>query len=229
MVLKKKVEVCCADISSVAAAEKAGAPRIELCAALPLGGVTPSVGAMAMARRIFSGKIHVLVRIRDGNFVYNSDEKEAMYLDLPAVAAAGCDGVVVGALNADGSIDREFAAKMAETAHKLHLSITFHRAFDVCNDRKSTLDTLISLGYDRVLTSGGADDALTGAEELAALNRQADGRIIILPGGGVTANNAAEIIDTVGTTEIHGSCRLKGGLSSDTNVITDIMHIINHE
>lgn len=226
---KKIVEVCCADAASVAAAEKAGAARIELCAALPLGGVTPSVGAIAMARRIFSGRINVLIRPREGNFVYNESEKRAIILDISAAADAGCDGVVVGALTSEGYIDGDFAARMAEAAHDLHLSLTFHRAFDECRDRDGALSTLAGLGYDRILTSGGAEDALSGVQELARLNRLADGRIIILPGGGVTPGNAAAIIDTVGTNEIHGSCRNISGGSSDANVILTIMQNINHE
>lgn len=229
MVLKKIVEVCCADAVSVAAAEKADASRIELCTALPLGGVTPSPGAMTIARETFSGKINVLIRPREGNFVYNEPEKRAILLDISSAAVAGCDGVVVGALTPEGYIDSDFATRMAEAAHNQHLSLTFHRAFDECRDREGALEILAGLGYDRILTSGGAEDALTGVSELARLNHQADGRIIILPGGGVTPENAAEIINTVGTTEIHGSCRVKGGISSDANVISTIMQIINHE
>lgn len=227
--LKRIVEVCCGDAASVAAAEKAGASRIELCSVLPLGGVTPSPGVVTVAREVFGGKIHVLIRPREGDFVYNDTEKEAMLRDIAYMAAAGCDGVVVGALQADGSVDAEFAAELAQEAHRNRLSVTFHRAFDECNDRSEALETLAGLGYDRILTSGGAESALAGAEELARLIRQADGRLIILPGAGVTPSNAAEIIRLTGATEIHGSCRAEGGSSSDANVISTIMQIIDHE
>lgn len=229
MVLTKIVEVCCADAASVVAAQKAGAPRIELCSALPLGGVTPSPGIISIAREIFKGRIHVLLRPRDGDFIYNEHEKEAMLRDISHIAAAGCDGIVVGALLADGSIDRDFAALIAEQAKCNNLSLTFHRAFDVCRDRSEALEAFVALGYDRILTSGGADNALLGAVELARLNKQAAGRITILPGGGVTPENAVEIIRMTGATEIHGSCRAGYGLSSDANVISTIMHIINNE
>lgn len=229
MVLTKTVEVCCADTMSVMAAEKAGAPRIELCSALPLGGVTPSSGIVSVARSLFSGRIHVLIRPREGDFVYSDSEKEAMLRDIAHMAEAGCEGVVAGALNADGSVDYDFAARIAREARRNKLSLTFHRAFDVCSDRSEALETLVSLGYDRILTSGGADNALDGADELARLNRQAAGRIIILPGGGVTTRNAGDIIKATGATEIHGSCRAGGSDSSDANVISTIMHIINYE
>lgn len=226
--MEKILEVCCADLKSVIAAAEASAGRIELCAVLASGGVTPSRGMIATARAIYGGTINVLIRVREGNFVFSSYEKAAMLEDITTVAAGRCDGVVTGALTSDGDIDLDFAKAAAELAKKKGLSITFHRAFDHCRDRRVALEQLIALGYDRVLTSAGAADVEAGKDDLKALCEQAAGRIIILPGGGVNLNNAADIISYCGTTEIHGSCRA-GGESSDPEVIRHIIKSINHQ
>ncbi len=225
----KLLEVCCGDADSVAASAIAGAERIELCSALAVGGVTPSAGLMSAARKIFKGRIHVLIRPREGDFVYTQAEKDVMIDDIGLACKCGCDGVVVGALLPDGRIDCGFAALAASTARRHGLSVTFHRAFDQCTDKAEALDALIGMGYDRVLTSGGAESAEEGVDMLASLVAQSSGRIIILPGGGVTAANAARICNATGATEIHGSCRLGGGRSSDASIITLIMQNINHE
>ena len=204
--MEKVLEVCCADIASVRAAALANAPRIELCSVLAVGGVTPSTGTLAIAREIYSGAINVLIRHREGDFIYNDTEKEVMLADIEAVAGKA-DGVVVGALDADGNIDLDFASQAVSKAKSLGLSITFHRAFDDCKDQSEALEQLIALGYDRILTSGGADNVCDGLDSLTALVRQADGRIIILPGGGVNTSNAAMVTERSGATEIHGSGR----------------------
>lgn len=224
--MTKVLEVCCADIASVEAAALAKAPRIELCSVLAVGGVTPSAGTLAIAREIYGGTINVLIRHREGNFIYTEIEKKVMLRDIEAVAGKA-DGVVVGALDADGNIDLDFASQAVAKAKALGLSITFHRAFDDCKDQSKALEELIALGYDRILTSGGADNVCKGLDSLAALVRQAAGRIIILPGGGVNASNASMIVDRTSASEIHGSCR-KDSDSSDKNVITSIMQSINH-
>lgn len=224
--MEKVLEVCCADIASVRAAALANAPRIELCSVLGVGGVTPSAGTLAIAREIYSGAINVLIRHREGDFIYNDTEKEVMLADIEAVAGKA-DGVVVGALDADGNIDLDFASRAVSLAKDLGLSITFHRAFDDCKDQSEALGQLIALGYDRILTSGGADNVCDGLDSLAALVRQADGRIIILPGGGVNASNAAMVTERSRATEIHGSCR-KDSQSSDPAIITSIIKSINH-
>ena len=216
--MEKVLEVCCADIASVRAAALANAPRIELCSVLAVGGVTPSTGTLAIAREIYSGAINVLIRHREGDFIYNDTEKEVMLADIEAVAGKA-DAVVVGEL--------DFASQAVSKAKSLGLSITFHRAFDDCKDQSEALEQLIALGYDRILTSGGADNVCDGLDSLTALVRQADGRIIILPGGGVNTSNAAMVTERSGATEIHGSCR-KDSPSSDPAIITSIIKSINH-
>ncbi len=227
MQVEKILEVCCADIASVCAAATAGASRIELCAVLGEGGVTPSAGMMLVARKVFKNTINVLIRVREGDFVYSDEEKAAMLLDIDTVASTGCNGAVVGALTSEGDIDIEFASKAVARAHSHGLSITFHRAFDHCKNRVEALEQLISLGYDRVLTSAGADNVVEGIDGLKQLVELASGRIIILPGGGVNADNAATVIETTSATEIHGSCRA-GSSSSDSDIIRTIINRINH-
>ena len=220
---KTLLEVCCADVESVRAAARAGAPRIELCSALTSGGVTPSLSLLKAARREFGGTIHVLVRCRDGNFVYSDAEKRLMLDDI-AVCSGYADGIVAGALRADMSLDEEFARDVRTATQGMPL--TFNRAFDRCADRTAALETLCALGYDRILTSGGADSAQAGASEIGRLRELAGGRITLLAGAGVNARNAREILELTGCSEIHGSCRRQGSESSSVDEIQKVMTAI---
>lgn len=198
------VEVCCGDIDSVAAAVAAGAPRVELCSALSEGGLTPSVGLTEAA--VASGvAVNVLIRPRGGDFLYSPAEIAVMERDVAAAVAAGAHGVVIGALLADGSIDLTSCRRLIKAA--AGASVTFHRAFDVCADPMQALEEIIALGCDRILTSGQAPTALEGAPMLRRLNDAARGRIAIMAGSGVSANNAARIVSLSGVGEIHASAR----------------------
>lgn len=199
------LEVCVADITSIQAAAAGGAARIELCSALGEGGVTPSRGLMREARKLFGGKMHVLIRPRGGDFVYTPEEVRCMIDDIHCARECGADGVVVGALRHDGSIDMDTCRRLTDAA--AGMSVTFHRAFDLCREPDHTLECVIALGCDRVLTSGQAPSAMEGAATIARLNRQAAGRIILLPGSGVTPENAAHIIADTGCAELHASAR----------------------
>lgn len=225
--MKRLLEVCCGDLPSVLAAAEAGAERIELCSALSSDGVTPSVGLIRLARRLFPNRIHLLVRANDGEFCYTDREKEQMLYDVAAAASFGVEGVVVGSLDSCGLVDEEFVTGVMDIARREGLSVTFHRAFDRIADRSEALETLISLGVDRVLTSGGAPSAAVGVDSLRSLVSQADGRIVILAGGGVNQYNAQSIIDRTGCTEIHGSCREKGVSHSSVNEIKAIINAIS--
>lgn len=225
--MKRLLEVCCGDLPSVMAAAEAGADRIELCSALSADGVTPSAGLTTMGRRLFSNRIHLLVRANDGDFCYTDREKELMLHDVASAASFGVEGVVVGSLDSRGRVDEEFVAKVMDIARREGLSVTFHRAFDRIADRSEALETLISLGVDRVLTSGGAPSAAEGYDSLHDLVSQADGRIVILAGGGVNRLNACSIIERTGCTEIHGSCREKGATHSSVNEIKAIINAIS--
>lgn len=210
------LEVCTPDLDSVIAAVHGGADRLELCQALPVGGLTPSPGLIEQAvwktaRLVNPIPVNVLIRSRQGDFLYNDREVELMALDSAYAVRAGASGIVIGCLDADGNIDEAACAKIMEAARKetddREVHFTFHRAFDSCRDPFAALETVIALGFDTVLTSGQAPTALEGAELLRRLVEKADGRIDILAGAGVTAGNAAEIVRLTGVTQVHASAK----------------------
>lgn len=201
------LEVCCGDLLSVQAAVEGGAHRIELCQALELDGLTPSEAMMESA--IAMGvPVQVLIRPREGNFVYSKDEVLCMLHDIRRARRLGVNGVVIGALKHDGSIDEDVVRCLVEEAEGL--SITFHRAFDVCTHPEEALEQIISLGCHRLLTSGQASTAEQGIPLLRDLVKQSAGRIIIMPGAGVNPLNACRILSETGAKEIHGSLRKNG-------------------
>lgn len=203
--MSKILEVCAGDIDSVIAAAAGGASRVELCSALGEGGVTPSIGFIRSALKVPGIRVHVLIRPRGGDFLYTPEEVDCMVDDIVAAREAGVQGVVIGALTPEGDIDVDACRKMVAAA--AGISVTFHRAFDLCRDPRKALEDIIALGCDRILTSGQAQTALEGKQKLAELVRQANGRIIILAGAGVSQHNAAEILSASGTNEIHASAR----------------------
>ena len=203
------LEICAGSVESAIAARDGGAKRIELCAALEVGGVTPSAGLIAEARKIEGLTLNVIIRPRGGDFLYNEHETACMEQDIRTCKELGADGVVIGALTANGEIDTAICKRLIAAADGM--SVTFHRAFDMCRDPRKALEELISLGCDRVLTSGQAATAEAGAPLLKELVEQAAGRIIIMPGCGVSSANAAAIIRATGATEIHASARKSVG------------------
>ena len=203
------LEICAGSVESAIAARDGGAKRIELCAALEVGGVTPSAGLIAEARKIEGLTLNVIIRPRGGDFLYNEHETACMEQDIRTCKELGADGVVIGALTANGDIDTAICKRLIVAADGM--SVTFHRAFDMCRDPRKALEELISLGCDRVLTSGQAATAEAGAPLLKELVEQAAGRIIIMPGCGVSSANAAAIIRATGATEIHASARKSVG------------------
>lgn len=203
------LEICAGSVESAVAARDGGAQRIELCAALEVGGVTPSAGLIAEARKIDGLTLNVIIRPRGGDFLYNEYEAACMEQDIRTCKQLGVDGVVIGALTADGDIDTVLCKRLIAAAKGM--SITFHRAFDMCRDPKKALEELIAMGCDRVLTSGQAATAEAGIPLLKELVQQAGKRIIIMPGCGVNSNNAAAILSATGATEIHASARKSVG------------------
>jgi copper homeostasis protein len=195
------VEACVDAIDAAREAEQGGAGRIELCGELLQGGVTPSAGLIGAVRAKVAIPLFVLVRPRPGDFLYSSDERDVMRRDVAQAKSLGADGVVVGALTSDGDVDAEVMRELVGLARPM--AVTFHRAFDFARDRAAALETLIGLGVDRVLTSGGAATALEGAPLLAALVAQANGRIAILAGGSITSANVAEVVRASGVGEVH--------------------------
>ena len=203
--MKRILEVCAGSVESVLAARNGGAARVELCSALEIGGITPSVGLMHEARKVEGIKLHVLIRPRGGDFLYDEQETDCMVHDIIAAKECGADGVVIGALTPEGDIDTAVCRHLVEAADGM--SITFHRAFDMCCAPDKALEKIISLGCDRILTSGQAATAEAGIEQLRKIINLANGRISIMPGCGVNARNAAKILDATNAYEIHASAR----------------------
>ena len=203
------LEICAGSVESAIAARDGGAARIELCAALEIGGTTPSAGLIAEARKIEGIVLNVIIRPRGGDFLYNEHEAACMEQDIRTCRQLGADGVVIGALTAEGDIDTALCKRLIDAADGM--SITFHRAFDMCRDPKRALEELIAIGCDRVLTSGQAATAEAGLPLLKELVQQAAGRISIMPGCGVNSGNAARILQATGAAEIHASARKNVG------------------
>lgn len=200
-----RIEICVDSVEGALAAQRGGADRVELCANLLEGGTTPSAGCIKLARQRLTIGLHVLVRPRGGDFLYSEPEMDVVREDILAAKALGADGVVLGCLTARGDIDLARTRELIALARPLN--VTFHRAFDMCRDPRQALEELISLGVDRVLTSGQEASCLEGLDLLAELHRQAAGRIIVLPGGGITPRNARRIVEATGVSEVHLSAR----------------------
>lgn len=203
--MKRILEVCAGSVESVAAARNGGAARVELCSALEIGGITPSVGLITEARHIEGIALNVLIRPRGGDFLYNESEVATMEQDIVAARQCGADGVVIGALTAEGDVDVQVCNRLIKAAEGM--SITFHRAFDMCRNPFLALEDIISLGCHRILTSGQAASAYAGITLIKQLVEAAQGRISIMPGCGVNAANAIAILNSTGCYEIHASAR----------------------
>lgn len=195
------VEVCVDAVASAEAAAAGGASRVELCAGLVEGGTTPSEGMIAEVRERIAIPLHVLIRPRGGDFLFSRDECAVMRRDIDAARRSGADGVVLGALRADGTIDEETTLALVE--HARPLRVTFHRAFDMTRDLLESFAALERLGLERVLTSGGAASARAGIPMLATLVRRAAGHVTVLAGGGITGDNVGEIVAATGVREVH--------------------------
>ncbi|MCO5935350.1 copper homeostasis protein CutC [Mucilaginibacter sp. RB4R14] len=208
------LEVCANSVTSAIAAQEGGAIRVELCENLAEGGTTPSYGQMLLARKHLHIKLYVLIRPRCGDFLYSDLEFEVMQADIRNCIEAGCDGVVIGILKADGSIDVERCTELVRLARQWGLGVTFHRAFDMCADLFQALEQIIEMGCERILTSGGKSTAMEGSNVILHLIEKAAGRINIMPGSGITKNNVADLVHFTGATEVHSSARINyhGGM-----------------
>lgn len=199
------VEICVDSVEGALAAQAGGAQRIELCDNLVEGGTTPSSGMIGVIREKLTIGVNVIIRPRGGDFLYSEHEFAVMQQDILHAKACGADGVVIGMLKVDGTIDGERTARLIALARPL--SVTFHRAFDMTRDAEEALETLIALGVDRVLTSGQEQSSLDGIVRIAALVRQAGERIIVMPGGGINETNVGTIVQQSGAREVHLSAR----------------------
>jgi copper homeostasis protein len=198
-----ELEICVDSVGSAVAAERGGAERIELCSALSVGGITPSAGLINSVRAAVGIQVFIIIRPRGGNFVYSDQEMDVIRRDIREAAARGADGVVLGVLAPDETVDKVHTRELVELARPLQ--VTFHRAFDECNDVERALEDVIACGADRVLTSGGKSDALNGIQTLAALQRQAGNRVRIMAGGGIRISNVRDIVVRTGVQAIHTS------------------------
>jgi copper homeostasis protein len=213
-----KLEVIAFTIESCLLIERAGAFRIELCDNPGEGGTTPSYGFLKLAREKTSIDLYPMIRPRGGDFLYSDDEFELMKKDVLLCKEIGCDGLVTGLLNRDGTVDQKRTAELIELAYPL--GVTFHRAFDRVRDGFEALETLIEIGCERILTSGLKPNVTEGSEMLAQLVKAAEERIVVMPGSGVRSNNIKQLSQQTGAVEFHTSAR---------TLIASAMHYSNPE
>jgi copper homeostasis protein len=198
------VEVCAYSLFSCLAADRAGAQRVELCASPWEGGTTPSAGLVQLVLDQTSLEVHAMVRPRGGDFVYDETEKQTMLAEARSLVSQGVHGLVVGALKSDGDVDAEFLQEFRKIAAGRQL--TCHRAIDVSRDPLQVMEELITLGFNRILTSGGKNKALDGIENLAEMVAASKGRIQIMAGSGVNPVNCLDFVQ-IGVDAIHLSAR----------------------
>ncbi|KAG0725422.1 Copper homeostasis protein cutC [Chionoecetes opilio] len=205
---EKRLEICVDSLESALAAIRGGADRIELCSALSEGGLTPTRGLLRAVQKHKTKHVEVfcMVRPRRGPMVYSEGEAQIMMDDAAALKREGADGLVFGALNMNGTVNQNLSRQFMQVADGL--PCTFHRAFDLVQDHLCELETIIQLGFQRILTSGGKPTAVEGCDVLKQLTAAAGGRIVIMAGAGVKSANAADIIRRTGVTECHASARI---------------------
>lgn len=214
------IECCCTSADEVMEAVAGGASRIELCEELGIGGVTPSRELLEKVMELCPIPVNVLVRPRGGDFVFSEEETARMIEDIEMCKELKVNGVVIGALDSDGNVDMETMQKLTAAARPL--SVTFHRAFDCCSDPYRALEDVISLGCDRLLTSGLRASAYEGRELIAELVSIAADRIVIMPGAGIKPSNIAEINKITRAPEYHGSAHSEHG-STDRRVVSQLV------
>ena len=208
-----RLEICAFNLSSVLIAQRSGADRIELCASPEEGGTTPSAGLIRIARENLKIPLYPIIRPRGGDFLYTDEEFSSMLRDIEYCKQAGCDGVVIGMLLTDGTVDKQRCSRLIEAAYPM--GVTFHRAFDWAANPFEALEDIIGLGCERILTSGQRPTATEGASLIDQLVREADDRIIIMPGSGVRASNIVQLAESTGAAEFHTSARLKQASAMD--------------
>lgn len=216
------LEIAANSVASALAAQEGGAGRVELCTALELGGLTPSRAQIALAREHLHIPLYVLIRPRAGDFLYSELECETMRRDIEVCGALGCDGVVIGALDADGGVDVARCRTLIAAANGM--GITFHRAFDLSREPAQALEDIVALGCERILTSGAQASAPDGAALIRELVVQAAGRLVVMPGAGVTAHNIAALAAATGAHEFHASAKhqLPSGMHHRRPLLSDM-------
>ncbi|RXF69717.1 copper homeostasis protein CutC [Arcticibacter tournemirensis] len=200
-----KLEICANSIESALAAQSGGADRIELCDNMSEGGTTPSYGTIKRCKDLLGIPVFPIIRPRGGDFVYTEEEFEVMKADVQMSKDLGCEGVVLGILTRDGNIDVDRCSELITLARPMQ--VTFHRAFDCCIDMKKGLEDIISLGCERVLTSGGAAHAYDGVDVIKDLVEQAHGRVIVMAGSGLDASNIRKMMGQSRVREFHSTAK----------------------
>lgn len=199
------LEIIGFNLESCRIAQANGANRIELCVNPEDGGTTPNYGYIKAARKLLQIELYCMIRPRGGDFFYNDEEFAVMLEDIRMAKQLGCDGVVIGMLNKDGSIAKDQCKQLVDLAYPM--GVTFQRAFDRVNEPFAALEAVIDTGCERILTSGLVPSCHDGATLIAELNKKADGRIIIMPGSGLRSSNVIEVAAITGATEFHTSAR----------------------
>jgi copper homeostasis protein len=200
---KYELEICVDSVESALAARKGGATRLELCSNLVIGGTTPSPLLFQEIRKYTDIRIHVLIRPRFGDFCYNAYEKSQILGEVEQFRKLGAEGIVIGALNTDGTIDTAYMKELIQAAGSMH--VTMHRAFDMCMDLPAALEALKQLGIATILTSGGANNCIDGMATLRTLHERAENQIDIMAGAGVSAENVKLLHDSTGICSYHMS------------------------
>jgi copper homeostasis protein len=205
-------ELCAETLEAARTAQSGGADRVELCADLPCGGITPDADVMELTARSLAIPVHILIRPRAGNFVFSAAEYDLMKSQIEQARQTGASGVALGVLLADGMVDVERSRELVELARPM--DVTFHRAFDETRDLCEALEQVVETGADSLLTSGGAADVLSGADFISMLRQQAAGRIQLIAGGGLRLENVLETVRRSGIFSLHGSLSRKNGKSA---------------
>jgi len=219
--VNNRLEVCCYSVEDARIAQHAGADRIELCAGRPEDGTTPSLGVLECARQEISIPVFPMVRPRGGDFVYGPDEFDAMCRDVRHIVDLGFPGFVTGVLTAGQRVDVERNAVLLESASGVpNVAVTFHKAFDLLDDQIAALDELAELGFQRVLTSGGAADVVAGLPQLERL-LGVETPLTVMPGGGVRPSNVARLLQ-LGAREVHSSATLSSDLPTDAAMVAQL-------
>jgi copper homeostasis protein len=199
------LEICAGSLHSALAAQAGGAHRIELCDNLSEGGTTPPLGTIRQAIRLLNIPVFVIIRPRAGDFLYSDKEFESMKDDIRFCKEQRAKGIVLGILKENGSVDMDRTTDLVQLARPL--LVTFHRAFDLARDPFQAMEDVISMGIERILTSGQEATAQRGAPLISELVKKSEGRIIIMPGSGINENNVLEVAKLTGAREIHASLR----------------------
>ena len=215
---KVVLEICVDGVGGAKIAEQSGADRLELCAALELGGLTPTYGTLATLREDSSIPIFVLIRPRAGDFVYSRSEISTMLKDIEICKSLGASGFVIGALDSQARLNGSVLRELVSAANGC--DTTLHRAFDHCADLNNALEDAVDIGFTRILTSGGFGTVIEGQYVLQRLHRQADNRIRILPGGGLLPSNVTQLLHRVPANEVHASCKKVSPIESEANTVS---------